>query len=194
MAKLNERQLQEMMQTEFKRLLSWHNNKKQYAVADVASHTHNNFDSKPVNYYDLTNASQIALNSTSTLTPAQVKTLNTSPFQLLIPPQANSFYIVEGVSFRLVYSGTAYTGTHNIEIHYTDGSGPMCTDSVTPAFLNATSSGYYYAPAVASSFAPIAGGSGNNGRIVVFVNTADPAVGNSQLIITTKYRLVTFNI
>lgn len=166
---------------------------RQYAVTKIPVHTHTGQDSPQVQFSDLGSVNQYAVVTRLTLTPAQVKALFTTPITLVPQPGPLSVIIVDSITCRLTYAGTAYTGTHNLEFHYTDGNGQQVTDAVPAAFINSTSSAFYHAPAYASSFIPVAGNSANNGRIVAFVNTANPAVGNSPITIVCKYRIVPFN-
>lgn len=174
-------------------VLTAHQIDKQYAVAKIPAHTHNGSDSLPVQFASLDNVSQHSVVTRVTLTPTQVKALFTTPIALVPQPGPLSVLIVEGITCRLTYAGTAYTGTHNLEFHYTDGTGQQVTDSVPAAFINSAASAFYYAPATSTSFVPVAGNSGTNGRIVAFVNTANPATGNSQITISVKYHIVPFN-
>lgn len=166
---------------------------QQYTVTPIAAHTHDGVDSLPVNYVDLGGVTTYLTSNTVSLSSAQVKLLFTTPRVIVPAPPKRSVNIVEGVTARLVFGTTAYTGTHNLEFHYTNGAGTQVTDSIPAAFINSATSAFYYAPAVSASFAPIEGGSSSNGQVVAFVNTANPATGNSTMILTVHYRVVSFS-
>lgn len=185
-------QLQPAIHQDFLRMSQKREDTSQYRVGAIPAHTHNNIDSLPVNFAFLGGVKKYLVSNTLTLSSAQIKALFTTPIVLIPPPAARSVVIVHSVTARLTYGGTAYTGTHNMQFSYTDGSGTQVTDSIPAAFINSTSSAFYHAPAVASSFAPIEGGSGPNGQIVVSVNTANPATGNSTITLVIHYHLVSF--
>lgn len=166
---------------------------RQYTVTKIPAHQHTGQDSQQVLFSNLANVNQHSVVTRVTLTPTQVKALFTTPITLVPQPGPLTVVIVDSITCRLTYAGTAYAANHNLEFHYTDGSGTQVTDSIPASFLTSTSSAYYHAPAVTTSFAPIAGNSANNGRIVAFVNTANPTLGNSPITIVVKYRLVPFN-
>lgn len=164
----------------------------QYSVSYIPIHTHNNIDSPPVAVTSLAGIDNHSAINTIVLTPAQIKALHTTPIQLVPQQGLRTVIIVDGITARIVYSGTAYTGANSLEFRYTDGSGTKVTADIPNTFINSASSAFYQAPAVTSAFAPIPGGSGNNGRIVVSVPTANPATGNSAITIAVKYHLVAF--
>ncbi len=175
-------------------------NLSQYRNSPVQSHTHDNISSNPILYTSLQGAKAFLVSTTVILTPAQIKALHTTPAVLVQNPGPRSFIFVEGIAGRLTYSGTAYTGTNNLEFRYTNGSGlKVCADMPTAGFLNATASAYSYSPwqvdlgrNVDSNFTPVGGDTGNNGQVVVSVPTANPATGNSSIALTTYYRVISF--
>lgn len=186
--------MQQVMAIEFKRLIAQHNNVKQYGVADIPSHNHNSLNSPPINYADITGVSSVATIQTITLTSDQILALHTTFIQL-IPPPANalSVNIVDGITARTVFGTTAYTGANNLEFRYTNASGIKVTADIPSSFINSASSGFAHAPAVTAEFAPVTGGAGTNGSIIVDVPTANPAVGDGLIILTIHYRIVSFN-
>lgn len=184
--------IQPLVQKEISDALNVYDQKAQYEVVKVPAHTHNGADSLPIEFSTLASVNQYAAVSRVTLTSAQILALKTTPITLVPQPGALSVIIVESITVRITYQGTAYTGANAMEFRYTDGSGTKVTADIPNTFINSAASGYYHAPAVTAAFVPIEGGSGNNGRIVVCVPTADPATGNSTMSIVTKYRVVPF--
>lgn len=184
--------IQPMLQEEIHRYMKRSNHERQYRVTKIPVHTHNSIDSTPVSYTDLGKVQSFLTSNTVAITSAQIKTLNSVPIVLVPPPTKRSVIIVHNVTARLTYSGTPYTGNHNLEFHYTDGSGIQVTDAIPPSFINSSSSAFYHAPAVTDSFAPIEGGTGANGQIVAFVNTSNPAAGNSTMTFVVHYHVVSF--
>lgn len=165
---------------------------RQYEVVKVPAHTHNGSDSKPVEFSDLGSVQYHSLLRTTVLSPAQVKALFTAPVQLVAPlATARGVIIVDGITCRLAYTGTAYAGANNIEFRYTDASGAKVAADATAAFLNSVASAFYQSNP-ASGYVAVSGGSGTAGRIVACVPTADPTTGNSQLFVTVKYHIAAF--
>lgn len=185
-------ELQPLVKKEFDALFQAQNKNRQYEVAKIPAHSHNGSDSIPVTFSDLQNVNFHSIISTTTLTSAQIKALNTTPIQLVPQPGLRAVIIVDSITARLVYGGTAYTGANNLEFRYTDGAGTKVTADMPAAFINSTANAFYHAPEVTTAFAPIEGGSGNNGRIVVSVPVANPATGNSTISFTVHYRLVSY--
>lgn len=121
-----------------------------------------------------------------TLTSAQILTLNTTPITL-ITAFLNSVIIIEGITARLNFNTTAYTGANNLEFRYTNGSGAKVTADMANTFLNSSSTAYDQVAGVATELTPVL-----NTPIVVVVPTANPATGNSTLDLFIKYRVITF--
>lgn len=167
-------QLEPLIQRQITRNAQMRDYNRQYTISKIPVHVHNNSDSPRVDFTDLHNVETYVLSTTVTITVAQITSLFTTPIVLIPAPSKRQVIIVHSVTARLTYGATPYTGTHNLEIHYTDGNGTQVTDSIPASFINSTSSAFYHAPAVASSFVPIEGGTGKNGQIVAFVNTANP--------------------
>lgn len=166
----------------------------QYGVTRVPVHTHNGLDSLQIHFEDLGNAQQIAKVARVTLTPTQVKALNTTPITLVPAPMpsktaanARTLIIVEGIEGYLAYGGTAYTGANALEFRYTDASGAKVTADISTTFLNASASAYSHVAGVVTELVPV-----SNAPIVVRVPTADPATGNSPITFQVKYRVVSF--
>lgn len=190
-------QIQKLVEAQVERkateVFTQENIDRQYKVTKIPVHVHTGQDSPQVQFSDLATVQQHSVVTRVTLTPAQVKALFTTPITLVPQPGRLSVIIVDSITCRLAYAGTAYASLHNLEFHYTDGNGQQVTDAVPASFLSSTSSAYYHAPAVSGSFAPVAGNSATNGRIVAFVNTANPTLGTSPITIVVKYRIVPFN-
>lgn len=187
------KQLEPLFKNDFLRWGQKQANQQQYALTSIPSHTHNGLDSLQVSYPTLKGVQSYLVSNTITLSAAQIKTMNTSPVIVIAPPTTRSVIIVHSVTARLTYGGIPYTGLHDMEFHYTNGAGTQVTDVIPPTFINSTSNAFYHAPAVTASFAPIEGGSGANGQIVAFVNTANPAAGNSTITLVIHYHIVSFS-
>lgn len=196
--------LYKKIEPEFKQdFLRWSSKQiaqQQYRVTSIPVHTHNNVDSPPILYSTLKNVKNYLVSNTVVLNSAQIKALHTTPITLVLNPGPRSFVFVEGIAGRLTYSGTAYTGTNNLEFRYTNAAGnKVCADMPAIQFLNTTTNSYSYSPFVVdynrnvdSNFTPTGGDTGNNGQIVVCVPTANPATGNSSVTLIVYYRVVSF--
>lgn len=165
----------------------------QYRAASTPNHAHNGLDSPQIPVANLQYIEQHSLISTTLLTSTQIKALHTTPIQLVPQPGKLTVVIVDGITARITYRGTAYTGANALEFRYTNGSGTKVTADIPSTFINSAVSAYAQAPIVTAEFAPIEGGSSNNGSIVVSVPTANPAAGNSSIAIVVKYHLVSFS-
>lgn len=185
-------EIQPLVQKEIQDALLQRDQSKQFEVVKIPAHTHNGSDSLPIAYEYLSNVGQYALVSRVTLTPDDILDLNTTPVTLVQQPGTLSVIIVESITARLLYGGTAYTGANALEFRYTDGSGAKVTADIPNTFINSSANAFYHAPAVSAAFVPVEGGNDFDGRIVVSVPTADPATGNSSITIVTKYRTVPF--
>lgn len=121
-----------------------------------------------------------------TLTSAQILALNTTAVTL-IPAYLISTIIVEGITARLNFNTTAYTGANNLEFRYTGAAGAKVTADMANTFLNSSATAYSSVSGVEAVLTPVL-----NAPIVVVVPTANPATGNSTLDLFIKYRIVTF--
>ncbi len=168
------------------------NTKNQYGVSPIPVHTHNGTDSVQVDFNSLINSSLYAVVATYTLSTAQILTLHTTPVTLISAFGTNSsnvginyVYIVEGITARLMYGGTAYTGANNLEFRYTDASGVKVTADLANTFINSSANTFAHVAGIVTAFTPV-----YNSPIVVSVPTADPGTGNSKIALIIKYRIV----
>lgn len=166
-----------------------------YETANVQAHTHNGVDSTAFPFANLQDAVSYASILRTTLTPAQIKLLNTTP-QILVPqPGVKTVIIVTGITARLNYAGTAYTGANALEFRYSTAAGAKITADISTTFLNSASSAYSYVSGVVTELVPVAGGVSpvGTGQIVVYVPTANPGAGTSPITFDVHYRVVSFN-
>ncbi len=122
------------------------------------------------------------------LTSAQIKALNATPIALVAAPGAGKLIIVDEVLLKMSFLTAAYTGSNNLEIRYTDGSGAKATaDFDKTAFLNiASGTAYQVSKGVVTALIPVA-----NAAIVAVVPTADPAAGSGTISGFVRYHTVT---
>lgn len=166
--------------------------KNQFEVVKIPAHTHNGSDSLQITFNTLADVGQHSTLSRVTLTSAQILALFTTPIVIVPDPGALSVIIVDSITARITYQGTAYAGANALEFRYTGAAGTKVTADMPNTFINSAASAFYHAPAVATAFAPLVGGTTTSGQIVVCVPTANPTTGNSTMTIVTKYRLVPF--
>lgn len=122
-----------------------------------------------------------------TVATASVLTLNGTPVTLVAAPGAGKIVLIEEITAKLVFNSVAYTGSNALEFRYTNGSGAKVTADLAAAFINSASgTNYATVKSVVTALTPVA-----NAAVVVFVPTANPAAGNSDIIFTLKYRIVT---
>lgn len=163
-----------------------------YGVSLIPYHTHNGSDSPQVAFPTITNSSLYVALATVTLTSAQILALHTTPI-VLVPIVGNNssnvginyVYIVEGITARIYYAGTAYTGANNLEFRYTDASGAKVTADLPNTFINSSANTFAHVAGITTAFTPVF-----NSPIVVSVPTANPATGNSKIVLIIKYRIV----
>lgn len=164
----------------------------QYGVSFIPSHTHNGADSQQVAFTSLINSSLYVALNTVILSATQISNLFTTPITI-VPTfntnssnvGVNSVYIVEGITARLMYGGTAYTGANNLEFRYTNASGIKVTADLANTFINGSVNTFAHAPAITTAFTPV-----YNSPIIVCVPVANPGTGNSRISLTVKYRIV----
>lgn len=118
-----------------------------------------------------------------TIPTASVLALNTTPYTLLPAPAAGSRNVVESIEAKLAYVSATYTGANALEIRYTNGSGVKATGDIPSTFID-TSSGTGYYHVVGAAGVPVAAAA-----IVAYVPTANPAVGDSAIVLTIRYHV-----
>ena len=121
-----------------------------------------------------------------TLTSVQILALNGTPVTL-IEAFLNSIIIIEGITARLNFNSTAYTGANALEFRYTDASGAKVTADLSSAFLNSAATAYASVTGIEAQITPVL-----NAPIIIVVPTANPATGNSTLDLFIRYRVITF--
>ena len=121
-----------------------------------------------------------------TLTSAQILALNGTPVTL-IPAFLQSVIIVEGITARLNFNTTAYTGANNLEFRYTGAAGAKVTADIVNTFINSASTAYSSVAGIEAEITPVL-----NAPIVAVVPTANPATGNSTMDLFIRYRVITF--
>lgn len=150
-------------------------------------HHHTQFDSLGVAPTDLVNASLYFGVKKVTLTSAQISATHTTPIVLVPASGNNTFNIAESIDAKIVFNSTQYTGSNNLEFRYTNGSGTKVTADMGSAFINSSFTSYDHVAGVVTELTPT-----TNAPIVVSVPSANPAAGNSTMIFTIKYRIITF--
>ena len=120
-----------------------------------------------------------------TLTSAQILALNT-PITI-IPAFLTSVIIVEGITARLNFNTTAYTGANALEFRYTGATGAKVTADMASTFINSAATAYDHVAGVTTELTPVI-----NAPIVAVVPTANPATGNSTMDLFIRYRVITF--
>ena len=121
-----------------------------------------------------------------TLTSAQILALNTTPVTL-IEAFLNSNIIVEGITARLNFNTTAYTGANALEFRYTNASGVKVTADLSSAFLNSAATAYASVAGIEAQITPVL-----NAPIIIVVPTANPATGNSTLDLFIRFKVITW--
>ncbi len=129
----------------------------------------------------------VARTASVTVTTASVLTLNGTPVALVAAPGAGKVILVDEITCKLVFNSVAYTGSNALELRYSNGSGAKVTADLSSAFLNSASgTNYATVKSVVTQLTPVA-----NAAVVVFVPSANPGAGNSDLVFQIKYRIVT---
>lgn len=159
----------------------------EYGVAQTPAHEHNNTDSLPIPFDSIENSNAYIAFQSITLTPLQIKALNTTPITIVPACGGRSINIVESIDARLVYATATYTGANALEFRYTDATGAKVTTDISTTFLNSATSTYSHVAGVVTELVPVSGA-----PIVVRIPTANPAVGNSPITFVVKYRVVAY--
>lgn len=125
----------------------------------------------------------VAQRARVTLTSAQILALNTTPVQLIAAPGAGKYISVDEVVGFLRFGTTQYTGANAVEFRYTNGSGAKVTGDAASAWLDGASSAAV--KTIAAAVTPVA-----NAAVVAAVPTANPAAGDSVVVLDILYRTV----
>jgi hypothetical protein len=129
----------------------------------------------------------VARTTQVTLPTAAVLLLHTTPYTLVAAPGAGKVILVDEITAKLVFNSIAYTGSNALEFRFTDGSGAKVSADLASSFINSASgTNYATVKSVVTALTPVA-----NAAVVVAVPTADPAAGNSAIVFSVKYRVVT---
>lgn len=193
------KQIQPLAIQDMRRVVDEMLTEDKFSPSNTQAHTHNGVDAVKFPFANLADAINYLAIQSTTLTPAQVKALHTTPITIVPRPvRANLggsgattpmvVTIVTNIVARINYAGTAYTGANALEFRYTDGSGAKVTADISTTFLNSTSSTYAAVAGVTTELVPVA-----NAPIVVAVPTANPGAGTSPITFTVHYRVVSFN-
>lgn len=179
-------------QTQFNKAIDDYATQNQFGVSKIPVHVHNNVDSPNLPIESISNSSLYVAVTSVTLSPSQIKLLNTTPITLVPATGTNSsnvginqVFIVEGITARIYYGGTAYTGANNLEFRYTNAAGAKVTADLANTFLNSSANTFAHVAGITTAFTPV-----YNSPIVVCVPVANPATGNSKITFIIKYRVV----
>jgi len=122
-----------------------------------------------------------------TVPTASILALNTTPVVLVPAQGAGSIVKIDDIVAKLVFNTIAYTGANALEFRYTDGSGAKVSADIANTFINSASgTNYASLKGVATLLTPVA-----NAAVVVVVPTANPGAGNSDIIFTVRYHVIT---
>src|SRR5882724_3362877 len=122
---------------------------------NVIPHDHSGIGSPQIDPKSLKNFRTYCAIATIFLNPAQIKALHSTPVILIPNPGLTAAIIVEGISAKILYTGTQYTGSNALEFRYTDGSGTKTTADIPSSFIDASVTSYYHTPGISTAFAPI---------------------------------------
>lgn len=122
------------------------------------------------------------------LTAANIIAMGTTPVSLIAAPGAGKIIIIEHILFKMVRTGTAFTGGGAAEFRYTDASGAKVSADVAAAVITTGGAGTEYAAVggLEASLTPVA-----NAAVVIRNGTAAFAAGTGTAVVTIKYRIVT---
>lgn len=129
----------------------------------------------------------VARTTQVTVPTASVLLLSTTPYTLVPAPGAGKYISIEEIVAKLTFNSVAYTGANALEFRYTDGSGAKVSADIANTFINSASgTSYASVKSVVTALTPVA-----NAAVIVRVPTADPGAGNSAIVFSVKYRVVT---
>ena len=125
--------------------------------------------------------------ATVTLTPAQVLTLNTAPTNLIPAPAANQAIYVQGMTVQLKWTAgnVQYTGGGPVQPVYHGATVDLLTGNVAAATINGN------VTAVVSAGGPAGITLTPGVGVDLYAGTANFAAGNSPVIVTIVYSIVT---
>jgi hypothetical protein len=121
------------------------------------------------------------------LTAAQIKLLYTTPQTLVPAPGAGKYIQIEKLIAYLDYSTAVFTGSNNLEIRETNGSGTKVTADLTSAFLDASADALVETSGIEAQTTRLL-----NALICVAVPVANPggATAASTLTFIVIYRVI----
>lgn len=124
-----------------------------------------------------------------TVTTGQLLALNATPKELVAAPGAGMGVILVDAQFMLDYNAAAYAGLaagEDLEIRYTNGSGPLVATIETTGFLDATADAYRHVyPSSAAAITPVA-----NAALILCLASGEIITGDSPLKVRVRYRTV----
>jgi hypothetical protein len=122
------------------------------------------------------------------LAAANIIAMRTTPVSLIAAPGSGKILIVESIVFKMVRTGTAFTGGGALEFRYTDGSGVKVSADIAATVVTTGGAGteYNQVGGAAASSTPVA-----NAAIVITNATAAFAAGTGTAQASIKYRIVT---
>lgn len=131
------------------------------------------------------------IQTTVTLTSAQILALHTTPITVIASPGANKAVLIESVETRHA-AGTAYAniaGGDDILLKYTDGSGAQCFTTIeTTGYLDqATAQIRHYPNNTIGAHAPVAA------AVVVASLAGQIDTGDYDVLLRIRYRIVATN-
>lgn len=128
------------------------------------------------------------IGTTVTVTTGQVLALNATPKEIVAAPGAGIANVHDFSEVFYDYNSAAYAGIaagENLELRYTDGSGPLIATLETVGLLDATSDQHRILRSNAE-VTPVA-----NAAIVLCLASGEVITGNSPLKVRPHYRPVT---
>lgn len=164
----------------------------QVNLSPTPTHSHDGIGSPPIDPANLVNANSYFALQQTTVTDTQIKALHTTPITI-VPAigkgtsalNVNSVTIVEGITAKIFYVGTAFTGLNALEFRYTDASGAKVTADIPNTFINSGANAFAHVAGVTTALTPVV-----NSPITVSVPVANPAAGNGIIVFVVKYRVV----
>jgi hypothetical protein len=128
------------------------------------------------------------LRATAVLLAAAVKTLHATPVQVLPAPPANTYIEVVSMHAYLKFGSAGYdsvAATDYLELRYTDGSGALLVQAVSPAGFGDATSDAHLLLEPAASWAPA------NAKVVAYIAGSEwyAAAGDSDLHLDILYRI-----